>query len=126
MGLCRLPISWPVFLASDTFFCLVDISGFQLEMSFVQLPSWCLATTLACFRYFLLSPRIHDVTPLAGSTSSSGSSCGTLERGVAVNVLAAVVVIFGAWRLPSVASSSGSFFGVAWVVAGDFAACAVA
>ena len=29
-------------------FCLVDIAGFQLEMSIVQRSSWCLAIIFAC------------------------------------------------------------------------------
>ena len=71
-------------------FCLLDIAGFQLEISFVQRPSWCLAIILACFQKILLCLRIHDVIPLAshlpcvllthGSSSSSGSSFGTSTK----------------------------------------------
>ena len=51
-------------------FCLVDIAGFQLEISCVQFPSWCLASILACFQYMLLCSRIHSVTPVAANKSS--------------------------------------------------------
>ena len=43
--------------------CLVDTAGFQLEMSCVQRPSWCLAIILACFQNVLLCLKIHDVIP---------------------------------------------------------------
>ena len=49
--------------------CVVDVAGFQLEMSFVQRPSWCLAIIRACFQYVLLYLRIHDVIPLASNRS---------------------------------------------------------
>ena len=71
--------------------------GFQLEISFVQRRSWCLAIALACFRHILLWLRIHDVIPFTvnktsafwvartlwstpGSSSSFRSSGGTLLR----------------------------------------------
>ena len=52
-------------------FCLVHIAAFQLNMSFVQRPSWCLAIILACFQFLLLSLRIHDVVPFAANKSSA-------------------------------------------------------
>ena len=45
-------------------FCLVDIAGFQSEISFVQRPSLCL-TIIACFQHTLPCLRIHDVISFA-------------------------------------------------------------
>ena len=93
-------------------FCLVHIAGSQLEMSFVQSPSWCLPNKLICFPFILLCLRINDVSPFAankscawwvartmkptrGSSSSSSSSFGTTSKGRSMSASSAFCLIVG-------------------------------
>ena len=67
-GGCRYALRSPSHLFADIPcfqhpFCLIDITGFHLEISSVQGPSWCLAIILASFQKILLCPRIHDEVP---------------------------------------------------------------
>ena len=60
-------------------FCLVDNAGFQLERSFVQRPSWCVASIGACFQYILHCPIIHDGIPFPTNKSSAMCVPGTTQ-----------------------------------------------
>ena len=116
-------------------FGLVNIAGFQLEISFAQhtSPSRCLTIIVACLQCILFCLTIHEVIPVAASKSYC-SHCAVdprcqfvfrvvvwnfVERVVAVRFVAAfflLIGVLGGW----VQSSSSS------AISSTLAACAAA